>query len=260
MAEFDSWDVAAANNTASPPDGAPEGMAPSIINNVIRENMAVLARKEADENGTLTTAGSATAYTVATPNRALTAYYNGLRLRVKLHTASGAAPTLNVNGLGAVEIRSPVNVYGQLGAGQFPAGAIVELVYGTVTTPGWFIQSGGVGAYDARRTVSTFIGAGAVEMNKTYLKADSGYALTLPAASAQVNGDEVFLLALASNADFTIAPAGSDVIYWSDLNASTGSGTPRGFGGATSPYHRACSIRRIGAGSWYGFVYSSFLS
>lgn len=37
---LESWSTTAASNNASPPDGAPEGMAPSAVNDVIREVMA----------------------------------------------------------------------------------------------------------------------------------------------------------------------------------------------------------------------------
>jgi hypothetical protein len=44
MAEIKDYDAVAASNTSAPPSGAPEGMAPSTVNDVIREMMARLKR------------------------------------------------------------------------------------------------------------------------------------------------------------------------------------------------------------------------
>jgi hypothetical protein len=44
MAEIKDYDAVAANNTSTPPAGAPEGQAPSTVNDVIREMMARLKR------------------------------------------------------------------------------------------------------------------------------------------------------------------------------------------------------------------------
>lgn len=55
MAELRDWDISAANNTDAPPDGAPEGMLPSAVNNTMREMMAVMARYYATEGETVAT-------------------------------------------------------------------------------------------------------------------------------------------------------------------------------------------------------------
>lgn len=49
------------------------------------------------------TAGTSTAYTASHPN--VTALYDGLTIRVRWHIASGASPTLNLNGFGAKAIK-----------------------------------------------------------------------------------------------------------------------------------------------------------
>lgn len=258
MAEVHTWSGTAAYNDSSPPDGAPEGMAPSAVNDVIREVMAAIKRKDDDENGALVTGGSATAYTVATPNRTIAAYENGLRLRVRLHTATGAAPTLNVNSLGAVRLAWPYSADGRVSANQIPGAAILDVVYRESFGPdgaAWVIVNGGGDAYGARRKVFTVVGSGAISLNQTLLINTAALALTLPSSADYAAGDEVELLALASPAGFTIAPDGSDTISWSDFATATTSGTPRGFGGATSTFPRACRIRKIGTGQWYGFVY-----
>ena len=44
MSEVLTWSTTAASNNSSPPDGFPEGMLPSTVNNSARENMAAIAK------------------------------------------------------------------------------------------------------------------------------------------------------------------------------------------------------------------------
>lgn len=41
MSDIKNWSKTAINNSSAPPDGAPEGMAPSTVNDVIRKQMAI---------------------------------------------------------------------------------------------------------------------------------------------------------------------------------------------------------------------------
>lgn len=126
MAELKDWATSAASNNSTPPDGAPEGMAPSAVNDVMRENMAVLARWKGDNDGSLTTGGSSNAYTL-TPNGTYSAYAQGDTFTVEAnHTNTGAA-TLNVSGLGAKSIRFPDNAL--LTGGEIVSGGVYMLVY-----------------------------------------------------------------------------------------------------------------------------------
>lgn len=108
MAELKDLNVTdASNNGAAANAGFAEGMAPSDVNNAARALEGMLARWLADNNGTLTTAGSSNAYTLASPNQTISAYYDGLTLLFEAnHTNTGAA-TLNVNSLGAKSIVRP---------------------------------------------------------------------------------------------------------------------------------------------------------
>lgn len=126
MAELKGWDVAAANNNDTPPDGAPEGMAPSAVNDVIRENMAVIARWKGDNDGTLDSGGSSNAYTL-TPNGTYSAYSRGDTFTFEAnHTNTGSA-TLNVSSLGAKTIK---HVSGAtLSANQLLSGGVYRVVY-----------------------------------------------------------------------------------------------------------------------------------
>lgn len=70
MALIKDWSSTAANNNSAAPDGAPEGMLPSDVNNVIRENMASIRTWYEDSEwvnyGHSGTQASATTFTIAT--------------------------------------------------------------------------------------------------------------------------------------------------------------------------------------------------
>jgi hypothetical protein len=102
-------DISAANwseddnaNTAAAPDGAPEGMAPSGVNNVLRAHQGALKRFYNWTNPRIT-GGSATAYTLSYAV-APGALVDGMTHLVQFHAVNGTGATLNVNGLGAIPI------------------------------------------------------------------------------------------------------------------------------------------------------------
>jgi hypothetical protein len=100
------WSTTAASNaTADSAVSWPEGMAPSSVNDSARAMMASFAKWRLDNNGSLTTGGISTAYTVTTNQSfpSLSAM-DGATLRLKFNAANGATPTLNVDGLGAKTI------------------------------------------------------------------------------------------------------------------------------------------------------------
>lgn len=104
-----------------------------------------------------TTAGTSTAYTAAfTPkNVALT---NGVHVRVKLHTAVGATPTLAVDGTSATEMRKPGNA--AVAADDYPQNAVLDLTYDSTLTK-WLI-AGSAGSSAASESA-----AGIVELATT---------------------------------------------------------------------------------------------
>jgi microcystin-dependent protein len=102
-------DISAANwneddnaNITAAPDGAPEGMAPSGVNNVLRAVMGAVKRWYG-WSSPRTTAGTATAYTL-NYGIAPGALVDGMTHLVLFHAANGAAATLNVNALGATPL------------------------------------------------------------------------------------------------------------------------------------------------------------
>ena len=85
-----------------------------------------------------TTAGSATAFTLAQPNFTL---FDGALVRIKLHVDSGATPTLNINGTGAKKLMQSKTKPFKTGV---PAGTWVTFVYSSDF--GFFLQQGSSGS------------------------------------------------------------------------------------------------------------------
>ncbi len=98
-----NWNETDGSNTGAAPDGAPEGMAPSGLNDVLRAHQGAVKRWY---NWTIpkVTGGTSTAYTLSygVPPGALV---DGMTHLVQFHAANGNAPTLNVNSLGAIPLQ-----------------------------------------------------------------------------------------------------------------------------------------------------------
>jgi microcystin-dependent protein len=97
-----------------------EGQAPSSVNDSARAMMAAVAKYRDDLAGTITTGGTATAYTVTTSQGfGSLANMGGKKVAFVAHTTNGATVTLNVDGLGAKPLRSASGV-------ELSAGVIVQ--------------------------------------------------------------------------------------------------------------------------------------
>ena len=126
MTDVNQWNVTDASNNGTPPAGAPEGMAPSGVNDVMRAIMGGVARLFADTNSTLDSGGSSNAYTL-TPNQTFSAYARGDWFVFEAnHTNTGAA-TMNVSALGAQSILNPDG--GELSAGAITSGGVYTIFY-----------------------------------------------------------------------------------------------------------------------------------
>jgi microcystin-dependent protein len=104
---FWKWSrTASSNASADNTINWAEGMAPSAVNDSARAMMARTAEWRDDISGTITTAGTSTAYTVGT-NQGFDNFadMNGAMLAFVPHTTNGATVTLNVDGLGAKPLR-----------------------------------------------------------------------------------------------------------------------------------------------------------
>lgn len=126
MSEVHTWNVAAASNNSAPPDGAPENMSYAQVNNTMREMFASIKRWHDDLGGALTTGGTANAITI-TPNVTYASYFNGLRISFTAGLTNTGATTLNLGGLGAVELRGYNDV--ALTGGEIVAGRIYDVIH-----------------------------------------------------------------------------------------------------------------------------------
>lgn len=122
------WNETDASNTTAAPDGAPEGMAPSGVNDVLRAHQGALKRWYNWTNPK-TTAGTSTAYTLSY-TVAPGALVDGMSHLVQFHTTNGATPTLNVNSLGAKAIYAYYNgTWAGVTAGEIPTDMICRVTY-----------------------------------------------------------------------------------------------------------------------------------
>lgn len=138
--EIYDWSGTAANNNAAPPDGFPENMNYSEVNDAARELMAVVKRYVEATDGTNTTGGTQPAYTL-TSGQSLSTPAAG-RVHVwTAHATSTGNVTLNVDAAGAKNV---VDAFGtQLGSGALVQNGIYMTVeegtdhriIGTFSTP-----------------------------------------------------------------------------------------------------------------------------
>lgn len=203
-----SWNESDASNNQAAPDGFPEGMAPSGVNNSARMMMGALKRwynqiipKTTD--GTGTSAAYTLTYTVAP-----TALADGMGFLVRFDKTCGAAPTLNVNALGAVPLYKYVSgAWAAVGAAEITADMICRLAYNQ-TAGAFFVTSS---------SLST-IGAAFLAATNAFTGTNSFAGNTLLAKTAFSGGSNLVpqgRLTLASGAPvMTSAQTGKTLIYY----------------------------------------------
>lgn len=114
-----------------------ENQAPSTVNDSARAMMAAIAKWRDDLSGNLVTAGSSTVYTLTT-NQVFTALTDGLMVAARMDEVNGVDPTLNVDGLGAKQIRK---LYGtNVASGALLTGGVYVFVYDS-TDDAWIVHS-----------------------------------------------------------------------------------------------------------------------
>ena len=197
-----------ANNTTAAPLGAPEGMAPSSVNDAIREMAARLAFNHGDRDiYDATDSGSANTYVcqITGTNVGLNA---GMTVKFKAANASTGASTLQVNSLTAKALRKGANV--ALVTGDILANQIVEAVY-DATLDVWLMTSPTGAAASANATnLLNGLTATAAELNDAVVSffiadgsAEKTYYIRLPHAGTvsliQTTIDDV-----VSTADITL--------------------------------------------------------
>jgi len=104
VSDVGTWSTTDASNSSAAPNGFPEGMKPSDLNNAGRAVMGAVARWFFDTNGSLSAGGSTNTYTLSTnAGFSTTAEHSLLVFRVPIKC--DGASTLNVDGLGAKPLR-----------------------------------------------------------------------------------------------------------------------------------------------------------
>ena len=120
------WSTTASSNNATPPNGWPENMDFSKVNDTARENMAALKRWYNDISGVNTTGGTATAYTLAA-DRTIASYAAGQVFCFYVNAANTGSATLNVDSVGAKTIKKHHDV--NLAPGDLETDQICVVAY-----------------------------------------------------------------------------------------------------------------------------------
>lgn len=132
------WSQTAASNGSSDSTiNFAEGQSPGSVNDSARALMAAVAKLRDDISGNLVTGGTATAYTVAT-NQGLDALTDGFSFWARMHAANGAAAEVNVDGLGALPIRTANATAAP--AGALPLGSVHKFTYDSGDSC-WYVAS-----------------------------------------------------------------------------------------------------------------------
>jgi hypothetical protein len=143
---FWKWSrTASSNATADNTVNWAEGMAPSAVNDSARAMMARLAEWRDDVSGTIATAGTSTAYTVAS-NQGFDNFadMNSAMIAFVPHTTNGATVTLNVDGLGGKPLRFGPNL--ELQSGVLIQGTPYVASYNN-SDGAWYLQGGFANPY-----------------------------------------------------------------------------------------------------------------
>ena len=200
-----------------------EGMSPALVDDSARGLMASVAMWVADNNGSLVTAGTSIAFTVAT-NQVEAALTAGYTVAVQFNATNDSSATLNVDGLGPIQIQlvQGTNLAGQ----EFQAGSICRFTYTSGSTS-WIANN-----YN-KQIISGFISATAQDQNFTGGVTVTSYNIgTLPGAGPYSIDPGLCPLQYVTNAGgFTlVAPAndGACSILITN-NATAGSITFSGF-------------------------------
>lgn len=199
---IEQWSTTAGNNTSASPDGFPENMAPSGVNDSARELMAQV-RRFAQQSVSAQfnhDTGSANTYSI-NPPIAPASYISGQVFRFKAGAANTGAATLNVSSLGAITIYKITNT--TLAANDIRAGQVISVVY-----DGSAFQMQVAPALGALATLDT-VAAAQISTN----------AITL-AAIAQAPTGALITFGTDRNATY-VTPGASGQVLTSRGNAST---------------------------------------
>lgn len=149
MPEINDYDPIADGNALAPPNGFPEDMEYSDVNNSAREVMAVLARNYRDENGSLSATGI-NDLTVSA-NGVYPMLYQGLRLGFRAANNNTGAMTLTLNNLPAAQLLNTAGA--PMEANSIIQNLVHYVVYNgsafQLVTNGFTFPGGGPGLFSA---------------------------------------------------------------------------------------------------------------
>lgn len=207
-----SWSETDASNNSTPPGGWPSGMLPNQVEPTARAGMGATKRWYNKLNAVYTTGGTSTAYTITSSGTAEAAYYSGQLYSFVVNATCGSAPTLNIDGLGAANLRKySAGAWANLAAGDITANQVVVARYNgtqfdivamalSVTD---FLKSNVANTYTATQTLS---GAALNETSATLICQP-----TLPIGAAAAN---YILVTAGSTSTVTITIASPAVVTW----------------------------------------------
>jgi hypothetical protein len=253
----------AADATADASINWQEGQAPSSVNDSARAMMAATAKYRDDNSGSLTTGGTSTAYTLMTNQIFDTlAHMSGHSLTFAMSATSGAAPTLNVDGLGAKVIRNATGV--ALPTGALLSGSVYSATYNN-SSGEWLLHnqpavfqnlsiSGTLTATGAATLSSTLAVTGdfAVNANKFTVAASSGNALV--AGSFTSTGAGTFSSTLSAVGNFAVNTNKFNVVAASGNTAIAGTLAVTGASTLTGAVSASSSVLSSSASAGIGYA------
>jgi hypothetical protein len=260
---FHLWSTTAADNDdIDSTINWAEGQLPSTVNNSARSLMAALASWDDDNNGTLTTAGAANAYTIASPNIAYPTLVSGITLTFKANHTNTSSATLAVNSLTAKSIRTSRDTV--LVGGEIRNGGWYHVIYNTAANSsngGWVMLNEDPFVFGTTLTPSATgidIGSATSRFGNLFLDdakkidfANGDVTITHATNSLQFAG------ATGYTFDSPVAPSVSNsyalgvpnVAEWADLYM--GSGATIGFNNGDVVLTHASNFLNLTGGSFY---------
>lgn len=213
MPEINDYDVFADGNSLAPPNGFPEDMDYSDVNNSARELMSVVARNYRDENGSLNASGI-NDLTVST-NGVYAAYFQGLHIGFRAANNNTGPMTLALNGLAAAPLLNTAGAPMQ--ENSIIAGLLHFVVYNGSTfqliTNGFTFPGGNPGLFSAASPNITPEGDDRVAL----LDFSNASAPSFASITAIRNATELF------NASNPVAtPAVGDFLHFRDVSDLNG--------------------------------------
>ncbi len=210
--------TAATNNTADSAVNWQEGQAPSSVNDSARGMMAATAKWRDDLNGSVTTAGSSTAYT-ASSNQSFASLTAGIEIACQFDEDCGATVTLNVDGLGAKPLRSAAGV--ELVAGAIKAGSVHRATYFTSNSGEWLLHEVNPTIIAAGQVVTASIADDAV----TYAKMQNVSATSRVIGRKTSGAGDAEELTGSEALDFVGSTRGNVLVRGASTWGATGPGT-----------------------------------